>query len=158
MRCRIGPARPELCYNLAVNDQDQDISGWLSQHEAARAYGVAVRTIRRRIQRGELAARQIIGEHGPEWRIPPPAGYTRPYTLPGETPPDMSPDTADTAAIIAHLLAENARLTSILADQAATIRQLTSSAPALAPPADTPPALPPGPGQQRRPWWRFWQR
>jgi hypothetical protein len=89
-----------------VNDPDttQDTSGWLSVQAAARAYGVNPRTIRRRIARGELAALQIVGEHGPEYRVPPPAGATHPYT-PLDTAPDSgravdSPPVTEPGALV----------------------------------------------------------
>ena len=48
---------------------------WLSVEDAARAYAVSTRTIRRRLamdDHGGLLARQIITRAGPVWRIAPP--------------------------------------------------------------------------------------
>lgn len=68
---------------------DQDSSEWLTVQEAAAAYGVNARTIRRRIAGGQLAAQQVPGKFGDEWRVQPPPGYTYQRTVepPGPAPP-----------------------------------------------------------------------
>lgn len=76
-----------------------DTSDWLSVTEAARAYAVNPRTIRRRIARQELRAVQIVGEHGPEYRVePPPPGYTRP--VPEDAGQDSPGQQDQTAALV----------------------------------------------------------
>jgi hypothetical protein len=135
--------------------------------EAARAYGVNPRTIRRRIARGELAARQLVGEHGTEWRVPPPPGYTRPYIPPGPAP-SATPDPAGGAGLDAGAAAIIAQQAAIIAQQAATIDRLTAlverlnspPAPQLPPPREAPRApAPDTPAPPRRRRWRWpWDR
>jgi chromosome segregation ATPase len=69
-----------------------DINTWLSVNEAAMAYAMSTRTLRRRLaspDQGGLTARKVVTRNGEEWRIAPPTGYTPPYTSPGaDTPPE----------------------------------------------------------------------
>lgn len=144
-------------------DSTLDIRGWLSQQEAARAYGVTARTIRRRITRGEVRAVPVVTEHGPGWAV--------------EPPPDYAPGGAGAGAETPPVPLDAAGLLSLLQQQAATIAQLTSTNAALVEQLRTwqdRPALTPGPVEQTppalaagsdtetqnhpRPWWQFWRR
>lgn len=50
------------------------LATWLTVEQAAQAYGLSTRTIRRRLSSGELAAGQLKTRNGREWRIRPPPG------------------------------------------------------------------------------------
>jgi len=45
--------------------------GSVSLREAADRLGVSVRTMRRYVQRGDVAGELVVGPHGPEWRVSP---------------------------------------------------------------------------------------
>ena len=42
---------------------------WYTIAEAAPVLGVSVDTVRRRLKRGELEARQVHTQHGPTWEV-----------------------------------------------------------------------------------------
>jgi excisionase family DNA binding protein len=47
------------------------MEGSVSLREAAAQVGVSVRTMRRYVRNGQVDATQVVGPHGPEWRISP---------------------------------------------------------------------------------------
>ncbi len=155
-------------------DSTPDIRGWLSQQEAARAYGVTARTIRRRIARGEVRAVPVVSEHGPGWAVEPPPDYA--HGGPGAgagAPGDVLPVSLDAAGLLALLqqqaatIAQLTNTNAVLVEQIRTLQDraaLAAGAPVEAPPPAL--ALAPGPraDKQRennaptRPWWQFWRR
>jgi predicted ArsR family transcriptional regulator len=42
---------------------------WLSLEEAAQQLGVSVHAVRRRLKRGDIAARQVSTRYGPAWQV-----------------------------------------------------------------------------------------
>lgn len=99
----------------------------LSVPEVARRLGISERAVRRRIERGTLAARK----EGPAWvvRLPAEVGGTVPPPVPPQVPPGTAPvpeqappppvDLAPLAALLDRLTAENRQLA-----EAATAWQL----------------------------------
>lgn len=55
----------------SVSNPDNNQSDFWTPTDAAKYYGVSVRTIRRRLQDGTLAGYKHTGPNGPEWRINP---------------------------------------------------------------------------------------
>jgi hypothetical protein len=48
---------------------EQDGAAWVTLAEAARRDGVSIDTVRRRMKRGELEARQVPTRHGLAWQV-----------------------------------------------------------------------------------------
>lgn len=86
-----------------MTSPDTGPANWLTVEEAARAYRLSERTVRRRLASGELEAVKVSTPNGQSWRIRPPSA-----------PPDhaeqpTAPDRPQTAMIaldqLEHLLA-----------------------------------------------------
>lgn len=67
------PVPPDHRAGLGVTssgkDDDPSISEWVTLAEAAQHWGLSVDTVRRRIKRGELSARQVATKHGPAYQV-----------------------------------------------------------------------------------------
>ncbi len=70
------------------NDEAQ----YLSPREAAERYGVAQRTLERRLRNGEIDAHKERGVHGWEWRVSVAALEEFGYVLPSDSPPTLVPN------------------------------------------------------------------
>jgi Helix-turn-helix domain len=152
------------------------LATWLDIEDAARAYGVSTRTMRRRLSRGELAAGHLTTNRGREWRVRPPGpGDARapepehPAAAPGQALIPLAAIEQLLAPYVQQqddLRAEIARLQAARLDDARTIGRLeerlaqleagrAGGAPATVPPPDVPrPAS--GEARPRRRW--PWQR
>jgi excisionase family DNA binding protein len=144
--------------------------GELTLAQAAEVLGVSVDTIRRRVRRGELQARQVPTQHGPAWRVSLGNGATV-----GSTP--MHAPLGDLVAMLRELTERAERNAAaaalwqgraqVLEAELAQAREQLRALPAPPPdmPQDAPqresgavspePTPPPAAGR-RRPWWRFW--
>lgn len=101
-------------------EPDTDIlAGWLTVEQAAAAYNLSVRTIRRRIHAGDVRAGHLIFKGQREWRIEPPsAPPSRPGSHPAPDAPPAPPSAPGTAMIaladvdrlLAPILSERDRL------------------------------------------------
>jgi hypothetical protein len=101
-------------------EPDSDLlAGWLTVEQAARAYGLSERTIRRRIHAGDVRAGHLTVKGQREWRIEPPSTPTRPDVAPspsdGPSVPPSAPGTAliaiaDVDRLLAPILSERDRL------------------------------------------------
>lgn len=158
------------------------LATWLDIGQAAQAYGVSERTLRRRLTRGELDAGHVKTAKGREWRIRPPgAGET---TVTGQGTPEPAPAATDDTggplvplarveALLAPIVDERdrlrvevdrlqeARLEQGRAD-AETIGRLRGRLEALEAElarlrSDSTPA-PPAAATTARPSWQFWRR
>ena len=56
---------------LDSSDNDPVTDIYWTPQEAAKHFGVSVRTVRRRLQDGSLAGRKVNGANGPEWQVCP---------------------------------------------------------------------------------------
>jgi excisionase family DNA binding protein len=148
--------------------------GELTLAQAAEVLGVSVDTIRRRVRRGELQARQVPTQHGPAWRVSLGTGPTV------GSPPTHAPlgdlvamlreltERAERNAAAAALWQGRAQvLEAELAQAREQLRALPAGSPA--PPPHVPQDAPqresgtptPEPVQEparprHRPWWRLW--
>ena len=77
------------------------LAGWLTVEQAATAYNLSARTVRRRLAGRELDAGHLPTAHGREWRIRPPATYAPPSTAPSPSDAPSAPHNAPGSAMIA---------------------------------------------------------
>jgi hypothetical protein len=132
--------------------------------------GVSVDTIRRRVRRGELQARQVPTQHGPAWRVSLGTGATMGST-PTHAPlgdlvamlPELTERAERNAAAAALWQGRAQVLEAELGQAREQLRALPAPPPGV--PQDAPqresdaatvepvqdPATP-----RRRPWWAFW--
>lgn len=144
-----------------------DVDPGLTVDEAATRLSKHPKTIRQWIKLGKLAAVQIQGPHGPEWRVYPdglPASVQAPLTVPE---PPAQPEPSDVTALVALVDKyhdEAMRQTAAAAHwqaryldaearhQAAEERiKLLTAEPDPEPDPEPSPPSPP-----RRSWWRKW--
>jgi hypothetical protein len=142
------------------------LATWLDIDDAARAYGVSTRTIRRRLSRGELAAGHLTTNRGREWRVRPPGPGgaaapepEHPAAAPGQALIPLGAVEQLLAPYIQQqddLRAEIARLQAARLDDARTIGRLEERLAQLE--TGRPPATPPAPDapqpSRRWPWQR----
>ncbi len=152
------------------------LATWLTVEQAARAYALSERTIRRRIHAGDVRAGHLTVKGNREWRIEPPGGGPSvdmpPGAPDGPSAPPSAPGTAliaiaDVDRLLAPILSERDRLlTQVDTLQAARLAdalalgqvqgQLAAVQAELERARSTPPASPPvddDPPRRRR-WWQ----
>jgi hypothetical protein len=122
---------------------------WHTIQTAAHALAVSVDTIKRRIRRGELPARQEPTTSGYRWLV----YVSAAPAAPADGDPSASPaapaapaDLAPLAATIEHLATQNAQLAARCGYLEAELAQARQQLQALTAPASRPP------------WWRRWWR
>ena len=77
------------------------LAGWLTVEQAAAAYNLSGRTIRRRLATRELDAGHLPTAHGRVWRFRPPATYAPPNPAPAPSDDPSAPHSAPGSAMIA---------------------------------------------------------
>jgi len=77
------------------------LAGWLTVEQAAAAYNLSARTVRRRLAGRELDAGHLPTAHGREWRIRPPATYAPPTGTAAAPDAPSAPHSAPGSAMIA---------------------------------------------------------
>jgi hypothetical protein len=141
--------------NGSVASQD----GGLTLAEAASRLGVAPRTVRRRIQRSEIVAELVQGDHGAEYRVwldrTPARTPDRPTagqgSQRGEPALSRLAGMLETAQRELVAKAEAAAMWQARAELLAERVKALEAQLALPPPADASTSLRSG-----RPWWKFW--
>jgi hypothetical protein len=147
-----------------VVQDDPTESGWLTLAEAGISLGCSVDTLRRRLKRGELEARQIPTRHGPAWQVRLGDMQGVVPTVGGmPTQPADSPGTVELVQLVGRLQQENRDLAGQVGFLQARLgmleEQLALEAPREQP---APPELQAEPetvsGPAPAPWWRRWRR
>jgi excisionase family DNA binding protein len=140
----------------------------LTLAEAAARLGVSTDTVRRRIKRGELGARQVQTKFGPAWEVLPgaaPEGLPPPSngvhgsapgsssSLPGAAPAPAQGVT-ELVALVERQQQTIMELSGRVGFYQAQVEQLREQLALEAPKADPAPVAEAAPGEQGRPWWR----
>lgn len=74
-----------------MSDPDLPVpADWLPIDTACRAYGISLRTMRRRLAAGQMEARRVRTSKGQEWRIKPPGRPPDTARQASDTPPAVS--------------------------------------------------------------------
>jgi excisionase family DNA binding protein len=137
----------------------------LTLAQAAARLGVSTDTVRRRIKRGELSAKQVESKFGPAWMV-----LLSPASPPGNgvhgAAPAPAPGVVELVALVRDLQVELLRRTEaatawqLRAEQlAGRVEQLQAAleAPRAEQASPQPPAaVEVGVEATARPWWRFW--
>ena len=146
--------------------------GWATLAKAATLLGVSVYTVRRRMKRGELQAKQVLTKHGLAWHV-------RLSDLPGVAPMGaeelrqdaQGPAMVELIRVVERLQEENRNLAGQLGYYQAKLQQAEETIRALAAPrespVDAPESRPGGPERAESgrmvpestpapsgPWWR----
>ena len=145
--------------------QETAENGWLSLAEAATALHCSVDTVRRRIKRGEITAKQVATQRGPAWRV-------LLGSLPGNLPPveHVAPQPAEHAAdgagmvalvhLVGRLQEENRTLAGQVGFLQAQMQQAHETIRALQAGAEHEPSTTADPEtsspapQADQPWWK----
>ena len=150
-----------------MTDNGRDDGEWLSLHEAAHRLGLTPQTVRRRLKRGELEARQVPTRTGPAYQV-------RLSSGPGSSDQASQQTTlVDSGELInlirdlqGQLLARTEAAAmwqaraELLAGQVADLREHVRAleAPKAAEMAhDTAPGAEVHSEPATRPWWAFWR-
>lgn len=141
---------------------------WLTLKEAAETIGCSVVTLRRRIKRNTVQARQVDTPNGRAWRVLSSSLISLPkvhvaqadHTL--DTQPDQGLATLELVRLVAQLQADKTEMAQRIGFlesrlQYAELRVLTIEAPQPEPaPTEPTPVVEVVSEPAVRPWWRFW--
>ena len=152
-----------------MQDEDTD-EHWLTLADAAPQLGCSVDTLRRRVKRGEIEARQVRMRHGPTWQVrleSLPKVDDVPRAVADGTPtvdprvgsvPRHNADgvaTVELVRLVGRLQEENRQLAGQVGFLQAQTQQLQDQVKLLqAPPADQVKESGAEPEPARRRWWR----
>jgi excisionase family DNA binding protein len=125
----------------------------LTLAEAAAQLGVSTDTVRRRIQRGDLSARQVDTKFGPAWRVLLGSAPVPANGLHGSAP--VGPGVVELVALVDKLQQQNLELAGRVGYYQAEVEQLRTTLKALqAPREELAAATVPAEEPPRPSWWR----
>lgn len=144
--------------------QNGSETAWLSLPQAAAALSCSVDTVRRRIKRGELPAKQVATQRGPAWRVLLSTPLSNVPTLGNDAgqPAGHEVNNAGVVALVelvGRLQEENRTLAGQVGFLQAQAQQAQETIRALQAGAEQAASVTPGGtvSPPPRPWWQFWK-